>query len=117
MPRCPYCQETTHQNRAGKTAAGSQRYRCLHCDRRYTPDPKPQGYPASLRKRAAEMYVDGGNFRRIARHLKVNHRTVALWITEHVEALPAAPMPEAVQEAEMDELFTFIGEKKTKFTF
>lgn len=117
MKRCPYCQETTHQNRAGKTDAGSQRYRCMHCNRRYTPEPKLQGYPASLRKRAVEMYVDGGNFRRIARHLKVNHRTVALWITDHAEALPATPMPGAVKEAEMDEVFTFIGDKKTKSIF
>jgi len=56
----------------------------------------------SLRGRALEMYVDGGNFRRIARHLKVNHQTVANWVTEHVEALLEAPVPEEVQEAEME---------------
>jgi transposase-like protein len=89
----------------------------MHCKRKYTPDPKPQGYPESLRKRASEMYVDGGNLRRIARQLKVHHRTVALWVSDHAEALPAAPMPSEVKEAEMDELFTFIGDKKTKSTF
>jgi transposase-like protein len=116
MKQCPYCSETSRQNKAGKTAAGSQRYRCMHCHRKYTPDPKPQGYPAHLRERAAEMYVDGGNFRRVARHLKVHHRTVALWVADHAEALPNAPMPQDVKEAEMDELYTFIGDKKTKFT-
>jgi hypothetical protein len=60
------------------------------------------------------MYVDGGNLRRIARHLKVHHRIVALWVTNHVEALPAAPMPKEGKEAEMDELFTFIDDKKTE---
>ena len=70
----------------------------------------------SLRERAVEMYVDGGNYRRIARHLKVNHQTVANWVIEHAEALPEAPVPEEVHEAEMDELFTFIGSKKTKST-
>jgi len=63
------------------------------------------------------MYVDGGNLRRIARHLKVHHRTVALWVTNHAEALPAAPLPTEVKEAEMDELFTFISDKKTESTF
>ena len=71
----------------------------------------------SLCERALEMYVDGGNFRRIARHLKVNHQTVANWVAEHAEALPEAPVPKEVKEAEMDELFTFIGSKKTKSTF
>ena len=69
-----------------------------------------------MRQRALEMYVDGGNFRRIARHLKVSHRTVSLWVTAHAETLPAAPVPQKVKEAEMDELFTFIGDKKTKST-
>ena len=89
----------------------------MHCNRKYTPEPKQQGYPDSLRKRAAEMYVDGGNLRRIARHLKVAPRTVALWVKATAELLPNAPMPEEVKEAEMDELFTFIGDKKTESTF
>ncbi len=88
----------------------------MHCQRKYTPAPKPQGYPESLRKRAVEMYVDGGNLRRIARHLKVAPQTVAIWVTEVAEALPQAPLPEVVKDAELDELFTFIGEKKTKST-
>jgi hypothetical protein len=84
----------------------------MHCMRKYTPEPKKQGYPDSLRKQAMEMYVDGGNLRRIARHLKVAPQTIAYWVTELAEALPSTPMPEEVKEAEMDELFTFIGDKK-----
>jgi transposase-like protein len=117
MKRCPYCQETTRQNKAGKTNAGSQRYRCMHCNRKYTPEPKAQGYPESMHRRAMEMYVDGGNLRRIARHLKVAPQTVAYWVTDLAEALPSAPMPNEVKEAEMDEIFTFIGDKKTESIF
>ncbi|MBI5950474.1 MAG: IS1 family transposase, partial [Chloroflexi bacterium] len=36
MMTCPYCQETTRQNKAGTTNAGSQRYRCMHCNHKYT---------------------------------------------------------------------------------
>src|SRR3989304_9865997 len=114
MKKCPHCQETTRQNKVGKTNAGSQRYLCMYCNRKYTPEPKQQGYPKSMHKRAAEMYVDGGNLRRIARHLKVAPRTVALWVTDLAEALPNAPMPAEVKEAEMDEISTFIGDKKTE---
>ena len=63
------------------------------------------------------MYVDGMNLRKIARHLKVHHRTIGLWVADHVEALPNAPLPEEVRDAEMDELFTFIGDKKTASIF
>jgi len=89
----------------------------MYCNRKYTPDPKQQGYPESTRKWATEMYVDGCNLRRIARHLKIAPRTVALWVTDVAEALPNAPMPEEVKEAEMDEIFTFIGDKKTESIF
>ena len=63
------------------------------------------------------MYVDGMNQRKIARQLKIHHRTVALWVVDRAETLPHTPMPDEVKEAEMDELFTFIGDKKTKSTF
>ena len=70
-----------------------------------------------MRKRAMEMYVDGNNLRRIARHLQVAPQTVAYWVTDVAEALPNAPLPTEVKEAEMDEMFTFIGDKKTRSTF
>ncbi len=63
------------------------------------------------------MYVAGMNLRKIARHLKVHHRTIALWVSDHAETLPNAPVPEEVRDAEMDELFTFIGDKKTASIF
>ena len=89
----------------------------MHCQRKYTPVPKKQGYPESVRKRAIEMYVDGGNLRRIARHLKVAPQSIANWVAEVAEGLPEAPVPREVKTAEMDELFTFIGDKKTESSF
>jgi len=38
-------------------------------------------------------------------------------VIDVAEALPNAPVPTEVKEAEMDELFTFIGDKKTESTF
>ncbi|MBS4060902.1 MAG: IS1 family transposase, partial [Bacteroidetes bacterium] len=70
MNECPYCQSNTRQNKAGHTQSGSQRYRCMHCQRKYTPEPKLHGYPKSMHQQAVAMYVDGLNLRRIARHLK-----------------------------------------------
>lgn len=60
------------------------------------------------------MYVDGMNLHRIARHLGLHHRTVSLGVQAHAARLPDPPGPTQVKEAEMDELFTFIGEKKKK---
>lgn len=115
MIECPKCHRTERQNRAGRTGGGSQRYRCMFCQFKYTPQPKAWAYPEAMRKQALQLYVDGMNLRRIARHLGVHHRTVSLWVRAQADQLPAnLPVPGAVQEAELDELFTFIGEKKNK---
>ena len=116
MQTCPRCHQTTRQNRSGKTLSGSQRYLCMHCRCKYTPEPKQHGYPDDMRKQAVQMYVDGMNLRRIARHLGIHHRTVSLWVQASAASLPAAPVPKEVKTAEMDELFTFIGNKKTGST-
>jgi transposase-like protein len=116
MQICPHCKEATRQNKAGKTKAGSQRYRCMHCGKKYTPEPKEQGYPDEIRQQAMQMYVDGLGFRKIGRHLGIHHRTVAMWVKAQAALLPKPPMPEHVDTAEMDEMFTFIGDKKTRST-
>jgi transposase-like protein len=66
--KCPHCENTTQQVKAGYTEAGSQRYQCQHCGRKYTPVPKQQGYPEEMRQQAIRWSVDGMNLRRIARH-------------------------------------------------
>jgi len=92
MQKCPKCQQTTRQNKAGHTEAGSQRYRCMHCGSKYTPEPKQQGYPDEVRKKALEMYVDGINLRRIGRHFGIHHQTVANWVKAYAAVLPETPM-------------------------
>jgi transposase-like protein len=114
--KCPYCQKEGQQHKAGKTTVGSQRYRCYGCKRKYTPDPKPRGHSPELRQQALQMYVDGINLRRIARHLNIHHQTVANWVKEHSENLPNPPMPKKVETAELDELFSYVGNKKTEST-
>jgi transposase-like protein len=88
----------------------------MFCQVKYTPDPKPWVYPDEVRQKALQLYVDGMNLRRIARHLGLHHRTVSLWVKAQAAQLPDPPVPDQVKEVEMDELFTFIGDKKTKFS-
>lgn len=114
MSECPYCQATEKQVKVGHTEAGSQRYLCKQCQRKYTPNPKVVGYGDELRQQAVRLYVDGMNFRRIGRQLGVNHQTVINWINAHVATLPESPpLPGEVTVVEQDELYTFIGDKKT----
>ena len=112
--KCPTCQAEEQQVKNGLNPSGTQRYKCKGCGRVYTPEPKQQGYEDQLREQAVKMYIDGLNLRRIGRILGVNHQSVANWVKTHSEQLPPAPLPEAVDVIEMDELFTFVGEKKSR---
>jgi len=38
------------------------------------------------------------------------------WVGQYTAKLPNAPMPAKVNKAELDELYTFVGKKKTKST-
>lgn len=60
------------------------------------------------------MYIDGLGLRRTGRQLGVHHQTVANWAKEQAEQIPEAPMPAEVKTAEFDEIFTYIGDKKTE---
>ena len=116
---CPTCGETTKQHKAGTNATGTARRECRHCGRTYTPEPKKHGYEASIRHQALKLYVDGTNFRRIARHLGVNPQTVANWVTTAAANLPSPATPKerqqevSVETLELDELYTFVSQKKS----
>ena len=116
MKQCPYCQTNENQVKVGFTAAGSQRYQCKLCKHKYTPEPKGQGYEESVRQQAIRLYMDGNNQRRAARQIGVSQGSVSNGHRAYVADLAeAAEMPQTpVLVAELDELFTYVGEKKTK---
>ena len=115
MPTCPFCHSSIVVKQ-GHNKSGTQRYWCRDCGRTFTPQAKQRGYPETLRQRAIQLYLEGTNLRRIGRLLGVTHMTVAAWIRQHADALPAAPGPQDSSQAEMDELFTFVQAKKTSST-
>ena len=117
MKKCPHCTSSEQQTKSGHTRTGSQRYKCRECQRIYTPDPKPLGYPEETKREAVRLYLEGTNFRRIGRILSVNHQSVTNWINAYHAGLPTARAPVAKPETlEMDELFTFVGSKKRRRT-
>jgi transposase-like protein len=117
MIQCPHCSSSERQTKSGHTRTGSQRYKCKDCQRIYTPDPKPLGYPEETKREAVRLYLEGTNFRRIGRILSVNHQSVVNWINSYHAALPPDEQPLVSPETlEVDELFTFVGSKKGKPT-
>ena len=113
MHQCPYCQSPERQVRSGFNRTGSQRLQCQACRRQYTPEPNPLGYDDKTREAALKLYLEGNGFRRIGRLLGVNHQSVANWVNAAHARLPAEQVGEAAGPLEMDELFTFVGAKKS----
>ena len=68
----------------------------------------------AIRQKAIKLYIDGAGLRRTGRQVGVHHQTVANWAKEQAEQLHEVPVPAEVKAAEFDELFTFIGDKKTE---
>ena len=114
--KCPKCKSSQRQVKNGLNKSGSQKYLCRECGTVYTPEPNEPGYPAETRLLAIRMYVEGSSYGSIGRVLKVNPQSVANWVNAYTVKLPNAPLPEKVKNAELDELFTFVGKKKTKST-
>lgn len=110
---CPHCWRTELQVKIGINESGSQRYLCKVCKHKYTPKPNRAGHSATTRQPAVNPYVDGLNFRRIPRHLKVAPQSVANWVNAHGAQLPETPPRPAAPYTvhELDELFTFIRQK------
>jgi transposase len=113
---CPKCSASKRQVKNGLNKSGSQKYRCQECGAVYTPEAHENGYPAETRWLAIRMYVEGSSYGSIGRVLKVNPQSVANWVSAYTAKLPKAPLPEKVKNAELDELFTFVGKKKTRST-
>jgi transposase-like protein len=118
MKQCPQCQASENQVKVGFTAAGSQRYQCNLCKKKYTPKPKVKGYDETVRRQTVKLHMDGNNQRRTARQMGVSQGSVSNWHRDYVaELTEAAEKPaELVAVGELDELFTYVGEKKTKST-
>jgi len=118
MTTCPHCQDTARQVKAGFTHTKNQRYQCQECRRQYTPEPRPLGYDDQTKELALKLYLEGNGFRRIGRLLSVNHQSVVNWVNAFHAQLRAkklaVPVPGHVSTLEMDELFTFIGAKKSQ---
>ena len=114
MPNCPHCHTETLV-KAGFNRSGSQRYQCKVCNRYTTPAPKLNGYPHDNHEQALKFYLEGNGLRRIGRYLHVAHQTIANWINAAHRQLPSSvPQPVLSEVTELDELYTFVQQKKTK---
>lgn len=89
MHQCPYCLRREGQVKAGLNA-GNQRYKCIFCRRRYTPQQVCRGYPGETRQEALALVAQGVPLRRIGRQMDIAHTTILNWVRGSNEPSGAA---------------------------
>lgn len=113
--QCPEC--SSQRIRKNGFRGEKQNHICVDCGRQFISNPKPhRGYSDDVRRICLKMYLNGMGFRGIERVTGVHHTTVINWVKQVSEIIPDAYEPETIpQVGEMDELQTFVGQKKTRF--
>ena len=115
--QCPECKSKRIQKNGKKR--GKQNHICVQCGRQFiTEYNQHRGYSEEFKRECLKMYVNGMGFRAIERVKGVHNTTVMAWVQEVAQLLPNAYAPETMpQVGELDELETFVGQKKTKSGF
>jgi transposase-like protein len=114
MHNCPHCHHASLV-KAGRNASGSQRFQCKLCKRYTTLAPRLNGHPLDEHEQALRLLAEGNGLRSIGRLLHISHGTVINWINRyHAQIQSPPPRPTKSETIELDELFTYVGQKKTK---
>jgi transposase len=112
---CPKC-KSEHFIKNGKLHA-RQRYECKACGYNFTVSKLGKSKPPEVRRMALQLYLEGLSLRGIERLLKISHVTVLKWVRQWGKAkerLRREAEPKEVRQVEIDELCSYIGEKKSK---
>ena len=112
---CPQC-GLSHITKHGTTRQGKQRYRCQSCGKSflfllsYT-------YRACiplLRELIVPMTLNSSGIRDTARVLRISTNTVLEVLRRRAAQVAEPRLPPRIQELEMDEQWSFIGNKKNQ---
>ena len=107
---CPRCNSSSHKKNG--IVGGRQRYKCHDCGYNYTVELKSTAFSASVKRQALQLYFEGLGFRSIGRVLGVSHVSVQRWIKKFGQELEALKSENEISIVEMDEMHTYIGNKK-----
>ena len=112
--RCPKCGSIKYVKH-GKVK-NRQRYKCKECGYHFTVFKLGKRIERELVVRAIQLYLEGMGFRSIERILGVSHVSVMNWVKKLGKSIDQMkkPYPTEFKVVEMDELCSYIKERKTK---
>ena len=107
---CPKCNSSTYKKNG--LVGGRQRYKCNVCGYNYSVEIKSTASSTSVKRQALQLYLEGLGFRSIVRFLGVSHVSVQRWIKKFGQELEDLKSENEISIVEMDEMHTYIGNKK-----
>jgi len=111
---CPRCQ-SARLEKNGRSPKGKQKYHCKDCNAYGTLNPSV-AYPAERKAEILQAYHERSSLRGLERTFGVARQTVAKWLRQEAAQLPVLPPLDPAQAddvLELDELWSFVGSKKT----
>jgi transposase len=95
---------------------GSQRHKCKKCGKQFNENLKR--VDEGLREQGILLYILGLSFRTIADYIGVAPSTVLYWVRNFALKVYEKPAPLSKSVTiELDEMWHFLGSKKTKFGY
>lgn len=111
--QCPEC-GSQHIRKNGHRG-NQQNHICARCDRQFIEHYDTNGYSDEVKRLCIRMYVNGMGFRGMSRVTGIAHTSLINWVKQVGSHLPDAYDPEVTpQVGELDELETFVGQRKNK---
>jgi transposase-like protein len=108
---CPKCNGSSYYKDG--IVKGRQRYLCRSCNYRYTVEQRKGTSDKATKRKALELYLEGLGFRSIGRLLKFSNVSILNWIRSFGQQLDDIKNDQPVQVMELDEMHSYIGNKKT----
>ena len=101
------CEECSHkEGKVKNIKTGSQRYKCKHCRKIYTPVQKVRIYGKEIVDRAIELYIEGNSGRAVGQTLKISKNTCLNWIYKRAKMI--APKNRSNERVEIIEDAVFV---------
>jgi transposase-like protein len=97
--------------------AGKQRYCCKDCKCNFREGDNRTSHSIAAKKAFLLMFyaMGKGSYRMLGRIFGIDHTLVYRWIRAFGEALPEPEISGDIREMEFDEMWHFVGSKKTGF--
>ncbi|MCL1908049.1 MAG: hypothetical protein FWG12_01625 [Holophagaceae bacterium] len=114
-PTCKKC-GSSNAVKSG-VVAGKQRYQCKDCGCNFRIGDSRTNERVAVKKAMCILLyaMAKGSYRMLGRLFDRNHSLIYRWVRAFGEALPEPGVPGGIEEMEFDEMWHFIGSKKTEY--